>query len=91
LIDTLAQKPVWELLSETLLLPYTVYKIQSHWNINPLIRLSREDLANIVGTATETIIRLLKNFKEEELISIDGRNNLLGDIEGLKRIAYSHG
>jgi len=87
-ITSLAQKPVRERLAETLLLLNTVYKTKGQWDINPIIRLSREDLANIVGTATETIIRLLKNFKDEELISIDGRNILLGDIEGLKRIAY---
>jgi CRP/FNR family transcriptional regulator len=37
------------------------------------INLSREDMANFVGTATETLIRLLKDFKEEGLIEINTR------------------
>jgi len=37
------------------------------------IALSREDLANIVGTATETVIRLLAEFKNEKLIATKGK------------------
>jgi CRP-like cAMP-binding protein/CheY-like chemotaxis protein len=33
---------------------------------------SREDLANIVGTASETVIRTLSDFKEEKLIEVSG-------------------
>lgn len=33
---------------------------------------SREDLANIAGTATESLIRTLSDFKQEKLIDIDG-------------------
>lgn len=36
----------------------------------PLIQISREDLANIVGTATESLIRTLSDFKGEGLIAI---------------------
>lgn len=36
----------------------------------PLIQISREDLANIVGTATESLIRTLSDFKGEGLITI---------------------
>ena len=34
--------------------------------------ISREDLANLAGTATETTIRTLSDFKEEGLIDIKG-------------------
>jgi CRP-like cAMP-binding protein len=34
--------------------------------------LGREDLANIVGTAKETLIRTLADFKEEGLVSMQG-------------------
>lgn len=33
---------------------------------------SREDLANIVGTATETVIRTLSDFKDENYIEVSG-------------------
>jgi CRP-like cAMP-binding protein/CheY-like chemotaxis protein len=36
------------------------------------IHLSREDLANIAGTATESLIRTLSDFKTEKLIEITG-------------------
>ena len=36
------------------------------------IQLSREDLANIAGTATESLIRTLSDFKSEKLIDISG-------------------
>lgn len=36
------------------------------------MNVSREDLANIVGTATETVIRTLSDFKEEKYIEVSG-------------------
>lgn len=75
-IKTMAQKNVRRRLSVILLVLDDVYS-------NHLINLSREDLANFVGTSTETIIRLLKEFKEEKLVDIQGRIIHLIDIEGL--------
>lgn len=37
-----------------------------------MITLSREDLARIVGTASESVIRVLSEFKEEKLVEVDG-------------------
>jgi len=34
------------------------------------IQISREDLANIAGTATESLIRTLSDFKNEKLVDI---------------------
>lgn len=36
------------------------------------IQISRDDLAKIVGTASESVIRVLSDFKDEGLIEIDG-------------------
>ncbi len=36
------------------------------------IQISREDLANIAGTATESLIRTLSDFKAEKLVEING-------------------
>ncbi len=41
-------------------------------NPNASIDISREDLASKAGTAKETLIRTLSNFKSEGLITIDG-------------------
>ena len=51
------------------------------------IHLSREDIANIIGTATESAIRLLSEFKKEKLISLKGKNITLLDIPKLNKIA----
>ena len=67
----LAQKPVRERLAETLLILKETYGYDNNSFLN--ISLSREDLANIVGTATETVIRLLADFKEDNLISTQGK------------------
>jgi len=86
----MAQKPVRERLAETLLFLNNIYKPEETPNVNSseaTIILPREDLANIVGTATETVIRLLSEFKTENLIGISGRKIILKDIEGLNKVA----
>ncbi|MCD1117630.1 Crp/Fnr family transcriptional regulator [Chryseobacterium turcicum] len=54
---------------------------------NVFITLSRIDLANMVGTARETLARILNDFKQENLIKIEGRKIQLINIEQLVRIA----
>lgn len=84
-IISLAQKPVRERLAESLIILNKVYNADKSIN-NYTLTLSREDLANIVGTATETVIRLLSDFKDEKLISTQGRKIMLLDIRGLKKV-----
>ena len=36
------------------------------------IQISRDDLAKMVGTASESVIRVLSDFKEEGLLEING-------------------
>ncbi len=45
--------------------------------------ISREDLANLAGTATETTIRTLSDFKEEGLITIEKGAITIVDIKAL--------
>jgi CRP/FNR family transcriptional regulator len=51
------------------------------------INLTREDMANFVGTATETLIRLLKDFKEDQIIEIHTRKLQIVNRDKLMRIA----
>ncbi|MBX2965827.1 MAG: response regulator [Cyclobacteriaceae bacterium] len=37
-----------------------------------IVSISRDDLAKMVGTASESVIRVLSDFREEGIISIDG-------------------
>jgi len=48
------------------------------------INVSREDLANLVGTATETVIRTLSDFKEDRFIDISAGTITLLEYEKLK-------
>jgi CRP-like cAMP-binding protein len=48
------------------------------------IVLSREDYASMVGTATESAIRILSQFKKEGLISTKGKQIKIEDINALK-------
>jgi CRP-like cAMP-binding protein len=50
------------------------------------ISISREDLANIVGTATESLIRTLSDFKEEKLVEIKGSNITITNLDKLKKL-----
>lgn len=50
------------------------------------ISISREDLANIVGTSKESVIRTLSDFKEEGLVEIKGSNIKIVNWEKLDRM-----
>jgi CRP-like cAMP-binding protein len=49
------------------------------------ISISRDDLAGMVGTATESLIRTLSEFKNEHLVEISGREITVLDTHGLER------
>ena len=49
--------------------------------------LSREDLAGMVGTAKESLIRALSDFKSDGWVSLSGKNVLIEDEAALKRFA----
>jgi len=85
IITDLAQKPVRERLAETLLILKDTFDLDEEKAIQ--VKLSREELANIVGTATESVIRLLSEFKKENLIALEGKNIKLLNIPGLTRTA----
>ncbi|MEO9870632.1 response regulator [Ekhidna sp.] len=54
------------------------------------LSISREDLANMIGTATETAIRVLSDLKEEGLIQIESGKIKITDIEQLEIVANKH-
>jgi CRP-like cAMP-binding protein len=53
-----------------------------------IIKLSREDLASRVGTATESVIRTLSDFKKEGYLDVKGGEMTLKNIEGLAKLKY---
>lgn len=55
---------------------------------NSLIEFSREDIAQYVGTATESLIRTLSDFKSEGLIEIKSGKISIVALEKLKNLLY---
>jgi CRP-like cAMP-binding protein len=86
-LTTLAQKSVRQRVAVTLLMLKDTYGMDLVDNGPIEINLTREDMANIVGTATETLIRLLADFKEDNLIAVKGRKIEVLDSKELARVA----
>jgi CheY-like chemotaxis protein len=55
---------------------------------NRPIEISREDIAHYVGTATESLIRTLSDFKAEKLVEIKEGKIRVSDPEKLKNLLY---
>ncbi len=77
----MAQKSVKQRLAETILYINTNFGVDNEDFLS--VVLSREDYANIVGTATESAIRILSQFKKEGLISTEGKKIKIEDRQGL--------
>jgi len=86
-ITILAQKPLRERLALYLLILHEKYLEKETEKAK--INLSREDLANIIGTARESLGRLLKEFREENLISINKRTIEITNFEKMQKMANS--
>jgi CRP-like cAMP-binding protein len=84
-ITDIAQKTVRERLAEVLLKLRDTFQYDEEGILQ--ISLTREELANIVGTATESVIRLLSEFKHDKLIDLNGRKIKLLDIKRLEKIS----
>lgn len=84
-ITDIAQKTVKERLAEILIQLDEEFGEDEQGVLK--ISLTREELSNIVGTATESIIRLLSEFKNQSYIQINGRKIKILDKPGLKYIA----
>jgi CRP-like cAMP-binding protein len=84
-ITDIAQKTVRERLAEILLLLVHDFGLDSQNYLR--ISLTREELANIVGTATESVIRLLSEFKSDRLVELNGRKIKILDKKGLEKIS----
>lgn len=72
--------------AEALVKLYDKYNIDSKERVS--FTLHRNDLASIVGTATESAIRMLSEFKKDGWISVDGGDIEVLEIEKLRQVRY---
>lgn len=85
-IKLLAQKTVRERLAEILIL------LEKKMGTDPegfiQLSLTREEIANLIGTATESAIRLISEFKNEGLIGVEGRNIKIINQDRLRKLGH---
>ncbi|WP_330444316.1 Crp/Fnr family transcriptional regulator [Flavobacterium sp. C4GT6] len=78
----MAQKSVRQRLAETLLELHETFGTNEDKSLR--IKLSREEIAGMVGTATESCIRLLSEFNKNGLIELSGKKITLKDLKKLR-------
>jgi CRP/FNR family transcriptional regulator len=85
------QKSIRERLALTLLKLGDSYGVDGGDRQRLDIALTREEIAGLVGTATETVIRLLSEFKKDKLIDLQGKKIILLNRKGLARLSDFYG
>lgn len=85
LMVSMAQKTVKERLAHTLLYLGDTFGVDGDGSLK--LQLSREEIAGIIGTATESGIRLLSEFKKLGLIELVGKKIVVRDRKGLMRLS----
>ncbi len=84
-IIDIAQKTVRERLAEILVLLKNTFELDENNFLQ--VSLTREELANLVGTATESVIRLLSEFKSDKYIELNGRKIKIVNLEALIKLS----
>lgn len=86
-VHDLVSKSVRERLSELLLALAKSHGKPSEEGIFLDIRLSRADFAALIGSSTETVIRLLSDFQDTGILLLQGKKIIIADKESLVREA----
>ena len=82
-LTSLHQKNVRERLGELILTLKASHGVleNGRWKIN--LKLTREEMATMIGTANETLIRFMTEFKDAGIIEQDGKILYIKDEEEL--------
>lgn len=84
----MSHKNVKERLAELLLILKDSYGVNEQGRMKLDIRLTREEMASMVGTANETVIRFITEFKEAGILEQEGKTIFIMNEEKLKRTAH---
>lgn len=87
-IANMAQKNVRERLAESLLFFERIFGVDNEGFI--AVSLTREEIANAIGTATESTIRLLSGFKKEGFIILSGKKIKIMDKVKLQHLTEGY-
>lgn len=88
LVSQMAQKPVKDRLAETLLMLEEIFGLDNEGCIDVI--LTREEIANTIGTATESAIRLLSNLKKDAIIDLIGKKIKIINKISLKNLSEGY-
>jgi len=86
-LSLFSQKAVRERLALQLIVLREKYKQNFKPGMLVEINMSRDDLASLVGTARENVVRVLGEFKEKGIITTQGRKIIVQDVKQLIGIA----
>lgn len=86
-LSLFSQKSVKERLALQLIVLREKYKKNFKSGMTVEIKMSQEDLANLVGTVRENITRIMAEFKDEGIISTKGSKITVLDVNKLITIA----
>lgn len=86
-IASMSHKNVRERLAEMLLSLKAAFgkKVNSQWMLD--IKLSRTEMASMIGVASETLIRFLSEFRDDRLISEVGKKIFILDEQAMAKVA----
>lgn len=89
-LSSLHQKNVRERLAELLLSLKATHGVKedNRWKIE--LKLTREEMATMIGTANETLIRFMTEFKDAGIIEQDGKIIYIKNIDELCEWANIH-
>jgi CRP-like cAMP-binding protein len=82
-----ARRPVRERLALQLVVVREKYKTDGAPGMPVEINMSRDDLASLVGTARENVVRLLTEFKAAGILETKGRKIIVRDVKRLIEVA----
>jgi CRP-like cAMP-binding protein len=86
-LSLFAQKSARERLALQLIVLREKYKVNFQAGMPVEINMSRDDLASLVGTARENVVRILSDLKEKGIVETRGRKIIVHDVSKLIEIA----
>ncbi|MDE3182654.1 MAG: Crp/Fnr family transcriptional regulator [Bacteroidota bacterium] len=86
-ITLFSKKSVRERLALQLIVLREKYKDHLRPGMPVEINMGRDDLASLVGTARENVVRILTEFKEDEILDTKGRKIIVHNVNKLIAIA----
>jgi CRP-like cAMP-binding protein len=86
-IEALIFKDVNAKLAELLLRLAVEYGVDDERGTLVALKITHQEMANLIGSTRETVSLTLSQFKRKGLIQTDGRKVILADRDGLKALA----